>query len=81
MKKKLNIATALLFGVAFFLNFSFDSKGNFRLINRVNAYVLPTYKGPSPWYCYTDGKVTSTLQVCTDEGTTDCTPIRLMTMR
>ncbi len=74
MKKKLNIATALLFAIAFFLNFSFDSKGNFCPINRAEARVLPVFKGPSPWYCYTDGKVTSTLQVCTDEGTSDCTP-------
>lgn len=74
MKQKLNILTAFLFAAAFFLNFSFDSSGNFRLIKSATAMLQVDYKGPSPWYCYTNGEITSTLLVCTDEGTETCKP-------
>lgn len=76
MKKITTIATVFLFIATFLLNLSVDSKGNFTLIKTAQANYLgeEDYKGPSDWYCYTDGRVTSTLIVCTDEGGTNCSP-------
>ncbi|MDP1764018.1 MAG: hypothetical protein Q8L07_09040 [Sediminibacterium sp.] len=76
MKKKLSLFTAFLFAATLLLNLSFDSNGNFRLFNSATAKVLllPDYKGPSTWYCYTNGEITSTSLVCTDEGSISCSP-------
>lgn len=76
MKTKMNAVTAVLLAAAFLLNLSTNSKGHLNFFAKANAKQLDDYKGPSDWKCYNDG--TNTLNctkiVCTDEGSTSCSP-------